>query len=166
MLSSSSETLCSIHTHGNHSDCGALLLSSRDVKRGQTIEANAKDWRVKITLYAVCVFFFGWGWPGSIASELLHFARVADDAKCIAVTRVCVSVCVSVRARMPTLLHGLGCNLGDCPLVVHYWADLQSVHGLRCYGNIMWTRTVGEYTLIVLALWLVSKFTTLSRKLW
>ena len=25
------------------------------------------------------------------------------------------------------------------PLVVHYWADLQSGHGLRCYGNI--TRT-------------------------
>jgi len=23
-----------------------------------------------------------------------------------------------------------------CPLVVHYWADLQSVHGLHCYGNI------------------------------
>ena len=22
-----------------------------------------------------------------------------------------------------------------CPLVVHYWADLQSVHGLRCYGS-------------------------------
>jgi len=22
-----------------------------------------------------------------------------------------------------------------CPLVVHYWVDLQSVHGLRCYGN-------------------------------
>ena len=21
------------------------------------------------------------------------------------------------------------------PLVVHYWADMQSVHGLRCYGN-------------------------------
>ena len=21
------------------------------------------------------------------------------------------------------------------PLVVHYWADLQSVHVLRCYGN-------------------------------
>jgi len=26
------------------------------------------------------------------------------------------------------------------PLVVHCWADLQSVHGLRCYGNI--TRTL------------------------
>ena len=24
-----------------------------------------------------------------------------------------------------------------CPLAVHYWADLQSVHGLRCYGNTM-----------------------------
>ena len=24
-----------------------------------------------------------------------------------------------------------------CPLVVHYWADLQSVHGMRCYVNIM-----------------------------
>jgi len=29
-----------------------------------------------------------------------------------------------------------------CPLVVHYWADLQSVHGLRCYGNITRTRNV------------------------
>jgi len=54
--------------------------------------------------------------------------------------RVCVSVCVPVRGRMPTLLHGPGRNLGSgrgCPLVVHYWADLQSVHGMRCYGNIM-----------------------------
>jgi len=24
-----------------------------------------------------------------------------------------------------------------CPLVVHYWADLQSVHELHCYGNTM-----------------------------
>ena len=44
--------------------------------------------------------------------------------------RLCV--CLSVRSRIPTLLHGLGCNLGNgrgCPLVVHYWADVQSVHG-------------------------------------
>jgi len=26
---------------------------------------------------------------------------------------VCVSVCLSVRGRMPTLLHGPGCNLGE-----------------------------------------------------
>ena len=43
---------------------------------------------------------------------LLHFAWVVDDAKCIVVTRVCVSVCLSVRGRTPTLLHGPGCNLG------------------------------------------------------
>jgi len=56
---------------------------------------------------------------------------------------VCLSVCLSVRGRTPTLLHGPRCNLGHgrgCPLVVHYWADLQSGHGLRCYGNI--TRTL------------------------
>jgi len=41
-----------------------------------------------------------------------------------------------------------------CPLVVHYWADLQSVHVLRCYGNITQTRNVSEY-MLVLALCLV-----------
>ena len=38
-----------------------------------------------------------------------------------------------------------------CHLVVHYWADLQSVHGLRCYGNITRTRNVSEYMLVVVA---------------
>jgi len=54
-------------------------------------------------------------------------------------TSLCLSY-LSVRGRMPTLLHGPGCNLGSgrgCPLVVHCWADLQSVHVLRCYGNTM-----------------------------
>jgi len=71
----------------------------------------------------------------------LHFAWVVDDAKCIVVTRVCVYLCVCPRPHAYTLLSGPGCNLGSgrgCPLVVHYWADLQSVNGLRCYGN---TRT-------------------------
>ena len=44
-----------------------------------------------------------------------------------------------------------------CPLVVHYWADMQSVHGLRCYGNITQTRSVSEY-MLVLALCLVLFF--------
>jgi len=72
---------------------------------------------------------------------------------------LCLSVCLSVRGRMPTLLHGPGCNLGSgrgCPLVVHCWADLQSVNGLRCYGNITRTRNVSEY-MLVLALCLVSE---------
>jgi len=56
---------------------------------------------------------------------------------------------------MPTLLREPGCklNLGSgrgCPLVVYYWAGFQSVHGLRCYGNITRTRnvSVSEYTCV------------------
>jgi len=51
--------------------------------------------------------------------------------------RLCV--CLSVLRRIPTLLHGLGCKLGNgkwCPLFVHYWADAQSVHWFRCYNSI------------------------------
>jgi len=50
---------------------------------------------------------------------------------------------------MPTLLHGPGCDLGEwygmSPVVVHYRADLQSVHGLRCYGNMTRTRNINKY---------------------
>ena len=71
------------------------------------------------------------------------------------VTLVCVSVCPRPHAHTctddPDATRGRG---RGCPLVVHYWADLQSVHGLRCYGNITRTRNVSEYVL-VLALCLV-----------
>jgi len=77
------------------------------------------------------------------------------------VTRVCLSVCLSVSLsvlrRIPTLLHGPGFNLGngrDCTLVVKYRADLQSVHGFRCYDNTARARNVSEY-MLVLALCLV-----------
>ena len=48
-------------------------------------------------------------------------------------------MCVCLSAAVPphyctdpdvTWGHGRG-----CPLVVHYWADLQSGHGVRCHGN-------------------------------
>jgi len=49
-------------------------------------------------------------------------------------------LCMSVSRHISTLLHGSGCNLEEwwryCPLVVHYWADLQSVHRFRCYDNV------------------------------
>jgi len=67
---------------------------------------------------------------------------------------VCLSVCVSVRGRMPTLLHGPGCNLlsgRGYPLVVHYWADLQLGHGLHCYGNL--TRNVSKYNTRCMPSW-------------
>jgi len=66
---------------------------------------------------------------------------------------VCVYVCLSVHSRMPTLLHEPGCNLEvygrGCPIDVHFLTDLQSVHGLRCYGNITRTRNVSEYMLVL-----------------
>jgi len=39
------------------------------------------------------------------------------------------------------------------PLVVHYWADLQSVHGFRYYDNIALNAKCQR--VLVLALWLV-----------
>jgi len=77
------------------------------------------------------------------------------------VTRVCVSVCLCLCVCPRP--HAHYCTDPDvtwrsgrgCPLVVHYWADLQLVHGLRCYGNITRTRNVSEY-MLVLAICLVS----------
>jgi len=43
--------------------------------------------------------------------------------------------------------------VGDAPLVVHYWADLQSVHGFRCYDN---SANAKRQQVLVLALCLVS----------
>jgi len=79
-------------------------------------------------LASTCLYsFYAW----------LHFASVVDDAKCVVVTRVCLSLCLSAAACQHyctdpdvTWRSGRG-----CPLVVHYWADLQSVHELHCYGN-------------------------------
>ena len=67
----------------------------------------------------------------------LHFASVVDDAKCILVMQVCLCVCLSLAAfphycTDPDVTWGNGSR---CPLVVHCWADLQSMHGFRCYDN-------------------------------
>ena len=50
----------------------------------------------------------------------------------------CVSVCPQRHAHTtarpdPDVTQGNG---RGCPLVVHYWADLQSVQGFRCYDSI------------------------------
>jgi len=48
-----------------------------------------------------------------------------------------------------TWVNGRGCSL-----VVHYWVDLQSVHGFRCYDNIVLQNAKCQQVL-VLALCLV-----------
>jgi len=61
---------------------------------------------------------------------------------------VCLSVCLSAAACLhyctdPDVTWGSG---RGCLLAVHYWADLQSVHGLRCYGN---TRNVWQSPVVI-----------------
>jgi len=89
---------------------------------------------------------------------LLLFVWVVHDAKCILVTCVCVcvSVCLSLAAFQhyctdPDVTWGNGRR---CPLVVHYWADLQSVHGFHCYDSMVRTRNISE-CLYSLYAWLV-----------
>jgi len=55
--------------------------------------------------------------------------------------RLCV--CLSAAACLHFVTWRSG---GGCPLVVHYWTDLQSVHGLRCYGN---TRNVWQSQAVI-----------------
>ena len=69
-------------------------------------------------------------------SKLFNFKfthLVVDDAKCILVTRVCPHYCTD-----PDVTWGV--------VVVHYWADLQSVHGFRCCNNIQVCKLIASYT--------------------
>ena len=50
----------------------------------------------------------------------------------------CLCVCLSLAA-FPHYCTDPDVSWGNgrgCPLVVHYWVDLQLVHGFRCYDNI------------------------------
>ena len=62
--------------------------------------------------------------------------HIGQDHLCVC---VCLCVCLSVPATFPhycTDPEVSWANFRGCPLVVHHWADLQSVHGFRCYDNI------------------------------
>jgi len=48
---------------------------------------------------------------------------------------LCVSLAVFPHYRMDP--HVTWENGKRCPLFMHYWADLQLVHGFHCYDNIM-----------------------------
>jgi len=45
--------------------------------------------------------------------QFITFRFRAAEAKCTLITRVCVSVGLPVARRIPTLLHGPGCNLAE-----------------------------------------------------
>jgi len=63
--------------------------------------------------------------------------RIAE-AKCTLASAVCVSVCLSL-ATFPHYCTDPDVSWGNgrwSPLVVHYWAVVQSVHAFSCYDNI------------------------------
>ena len=62
---------------------------------------------------------------------------------------LCLSVCLSAAACLHyCTVSGVTCASGrGCPLVVQCWADLQSGHRLRCYGNITRMQNDSEYML-------------------
>jgi len=74
--------------------------------------------------------------------------------------RLCVCLCLCVCSSPHA--HTIYCTDTDKTwrngtgylLVVHCWANLQSVHGFRCYGNIVRTRNVSE-CLYSLYAWLI-----------
>jgi len=84
----------------------------------------------------------------STGVTLSHLAWGIAEVKCIVVMAVCVSVYLSLE----TLLHHCmdtavtWANGRRCPLVVHYWADLQSLHGFRCFDNIHVCKLIALYT--------------------
>jgi len=91
----------------------------------------------------------------SASNKLLHFTWVAAESKCILVMHVCLSVHLSALAFQhyctdPGVSWGNG---NGCPLVVHYWLDLQSVHRFHCYDNIVPNAKCQR--VLILALWLV-----------
>ena len=93
-----------------------------------------------------------------VSTRTCYISRESKTTRNVLWSRasVCVSVCVCLSAAAclqyctdPDVTWGSGpyhcpklypgpCNTVSMrPLVVHYWADLQSVHGMCCYGNIM-----------------------------
>jgi len=104
-----------------------LKIVKRD-KIWETIRSvpHSKFWRYSSALSPVAVITF-------CVSRRRHKMYCGH-------ARLCVCLSAALRPHYctdpdVTWRHGRG-----CPLVVHYWADLQSRHGLRCYGNI--TRTL------------------------
>jgi len=94
---------------------------------------------------------------------LLHFTWGIPEAKCILVTRVCVSVCLSLAAfphycTDPDVTWGNG---RECPLVVHYGQTCNRCTGFVAMTTSLRARNISE-CLFLLYAWLSSLLGTSS----
>jgi len=77
-------------------------------------------------------FVFGRPLEVTVHSVLRFCLSVCLSVLCVFLSVTCLSMAVYPHyCTDPDVIWGSG---RECPLVVHYWADLQSVH---CYGNTM-----------------------------
>jgi len=67
---------------------------------------------------------------------------IGHSRLCVSLS-VCVSVCPSPHSHTTASIRmQLGVNGRSCSLVVHYWADLQSVYGFRCCATYAYVWSV------------------------
>jgi len=132
------------------------------------VQAVYSCWTLCRSLSIVCVICW-WCWRramvslGRLKSLRLLFHRFSAvicccyisckawprrNVLCILATAVCVSVCLSLAASPHycmdpdvTWRNGRG-----CPVVVHCWVDLQSVHGFHCCDNTHVCKLMALYT--------------------
>jgi len=81
---------------------------------------------------------------------LLITYRVSRRWHEIGHARLCICLCVCPRPHAHATAWTLDATWENgggalCPLVMHYWADLQSVHGFRCYDSIGRMHNVSKY---------------------
>jgi len=121
------------------------LLSSLVQCRNLSTDAGLKVWLFSVLNYSTFRFVDLWKQTTNMSlSECrrnaiytaitFHMSRRRCEMYC-SHARMCV--CLSAAACLhycmdPDVTWGSG---RSCPLVVHYWVDLQSVHGLHYYGN-------------------------------
>jgi len=65
---------------------------------------------------------------------------------CIGHVRLCVCLFLPAFQHYCMDLDVTWGNGKGCPIVVHYWADLQLVHGFCCYDNMQVCKLIALYT--------------------
>jgi len=106
----------------------------------QSQDREVRNWRVSLQISLAAIF----GQP----LPLLHFTWGTAEVKYIFATAICVSVSLSL-AIFPHYCTDRDVtwkNGRECPLVVHYRADLQSARGFHCYDNRHICKLTALYT--------------------
>ena len=113
---------------GMWTEVGPRKHASNGVHTGVIrLTVHVWQWCGKFVIFTKCNVS---NYSDHLLSQSLHFMSL------ISVPRAFTHYCMDLDV---TWGNGRG-----CPLAVHYWADLQSVHGFHFYDNIVWMQNVSE----------------------